>query len=101
MLKPGGVLLVTVPCISRIVPRYGLATDYWRFTGASCARLFGEVFGPEQVTVQPLGSVLTAIAFLTGLAHEELSRRELDTHDPYYPVIIAVRAVKDGAPLTA
>jgi len=46
LLRPGGVLLVTVPIVSRIVPRYGLATDYWRFTPASCARLFGDVFGP-------------------------------------------------------
>jgi hypothetical protein len=28
------------------------------------------------------------------MAAEELSRRELDDHDPRYPVIIAVRAVK-------
>ena len=35
LLRPGGVLLVTVPIVSRIVPRYGLTTDYWRFTPAS------------------------------------------------------------------
>jgi hypothetical protein len=38
--------------------------------------------------------VLTAIAFLTGMAHEELSRHELETHDAHFPIIIGVRAVK-------
>jgi hypothetical protein len=38
--------------------------------------------------------VLTAIAFLRGLAAEELKREELDYHDPDYELIITVRAVK-------
>ncbi len=94
LLRPGGVLLVTVPSISRIAPRYGLQTDYWRFTRASCAALFGEVFGAEEVTVCSYGNVLAGVAFLAGLAYEELTPRELKTHDDYFPLIIAVRAVK-------
>lgn len=94
ILRPGGVLLVTVPSVSRIVLRYGLQTDYWRFTPASCSALFGEVFGQGQVTVDAYGNVLTAVAFLTGMACEELSHRELEAQDPYYPIIITVRAVK-------
>jgi SAM-dependent methyltransferase len=96
ILRPGGVLLVTVPFISRIVPRYGLQTDCWRFTPASCSGLFGEVFGQGQVVVDAWGNVLTAVAFLTGMASEELSRRELEAQDLYYPIIISVRAVKQG-----
>ncbi len=96
ILRPGGVLLITVPSVSRIVPRYGLQTDYWRFTPASCSALFGEVFGQAQVTVHSYGNVLTAIAFLTGMACEELSHRELEAQDPYYPIIITVRAVKQA-----
>lgn len=91
ILRPGGVLLVTVPAVSRLDRRLA---DYWRFTGASCSALFGEVFGAEQVTVRSYGNVLAAITFLTGMAYEELSRRELETHDALFPVIIAVRAVK-------
>jgi SAM-dependent methyltransferase len=94
VLRPGGVLLATVPAVSRIAPRYGLKTDYWRFTTASCLALFGEVFGAEQVIVRSYGNVLAGIAFLTGMAYEELSRSELETHDAYFPLIIAVRAVK-------
>ena len=94
MLRPGGTLLVTVPCISRIIPRYGLDADFWRFTPASCRRLFGDGFGPPQVTVEALGNVAAAVAFLRGAAVEELPPRVLGAADPYFPVIIAVRAVK-------
>jgi SAM-dependent methyltransferase len=94
ILRPGGVLLVTVPSISRVAPRYGLQSDYWRFTPASCTALFGDEFGQGQVTVEAYGNVLTAVAFLTGMASEELSNRELDTNDPYFPIIVTIRAVK-------
>jgi SAM-dependent methyltransferase len=92
ILRPGGVLLVTVPAVSRLADEG--YTDYWRFTPASCARLFGDVFGAEQVTITAYGNVLTSVAFLEGMAHEELSKRELDVIDARYPVILAIRAVK-------
>jgi len=38
--------------------------------------------------------VLTAIAFLHGLAAEELRREELDYCDPDYEVLLTVRAAK-------
>jgi SAM-dependent methyltransferase len=98
MLRPGGVLLVTVPSISRIAPRYGLERDYWRFTAASCRALFGDRFGPAQVMVRSYGNVLAAVAFLMGMAAEELRPRQLDTIDEYFPTILAVRAVKPGSP---
>jgi SAM-dependent methyltransferase len=91
ILRPGGVLLVTVPVLSRIC---SLKSDYWRFTVASCTNLFGDVFGLEQITVRSYGNVLTAVAFLTGMAQEELSQRELDSHDQHIPLIITIRAVK-------
>ena len=94
LLRPGGTLLVTVPCISRIIPRYGLDADYWRFTPASCRRLFGDAFGVANVTVVTLGNVAAAAAFLRGAAVEEVSARVLDAADPYFPVIVAVRAVR-------
>jgi SAM-dependent methyltransferase len=94
LLRPGGTLLVTVPSVSRVVPRYGQETDYWRFTPASCRRLFGDVFGPAQVAVEPLGNVGAGVAFLRGAAVEEVPSRVLAANDPDFPVIIAVRAVK-------
>jgi SAM-dependent methyltransferase len=98
ILRPGGVLLVTAPVTSRILPRYGLEMDHWRFTPASCRRLFGDAFGPERVTVTAYGNVLACKAFLDGVAAEELPRRKLDVHDPYFPLVVTVRAVKQESP---
>lgn len=94
VLRRGGVLLVTVPCVSRIAPEYGSRGDFWRFTVASCVRLFGDVFGKEHVDVRSFGNVLVGVAFLTGMAREELTRRELEAHDAGFPLVIAVRATK-------
>ena len=95
ILRPGGVLLMTVPGIIKMDPNF-VGTDYRRFTVDSCAALTTEAFGAEAITIRTYGNVLSAIAFLTGLAHEELSARELDTRDPAYQLVIAVRAVKPG-----
>jgi hypothetical protein len=89
------VLLATFPGISQIsrydMDRWG---DYWRFTTLSARRLFEEVFPPGKVTVRAYGNVLAAVAFLHGLAAEELRRQELDYHDPDYELIITLRALK-------
>jgi SAM-dependent methyltransferase len=94
ILKPGGALLATVPTVSRINSGDGLSNDFWRFTTASCSALFGNEFGKGQVQVQSFGNILTEIAFLTGMAGEEFRQSELNTHDDYFPLIIAVLALK-------
>ena len=94
ILKPGGVLLLTVPCVSKIASDYGMDKDYWRFTAASCERLFSDVFGQNHVTVQSFGNVFSSVAFLTGAAYEELSKKQLNDYDPLFPLLVSVRAVK-------
>ena len=92
-LKPGGVLLMTVPGICQISSfDDGLTGDYWRFTAASARRLLGEVFAV--VDVRSYGNVLAAVAYLHGIAKEELTPEELDHNDREYQLIIAARAVK-------
>lgn len=91
ILRPGGVLLATVPAVGRVDPAI---VDYWRFTTASCSALFGGVFGEENVSVRSYGNVLAAIASLSGWAQEEMSASELAANDPFFPVIIAVHALK-------
>jgi SAM-dependent methyltransferase len=97
ILKPGGVLLATVPGISQISPydrdRWG---EYWRFTTQSLRRLLTESFPPENVTVVAHGNVLASTAFLQGLAVEDLRHDELDHHDQRYEMLITGRAVKPG-----
>lgn len=97
-LKPGGVLLATIPAVSRIDPTAGLDGDYWRFTAAAARALFGDAFGPDRVRVASHGNVLACTAFLYGLAADDLTPAELDADDPYFPLIITVRAVRDEAP---
>jgi SAM-dependent methyltransferase len=92
ILRPGGVLLATLPTVSRIDTE-GPA-DHWRLTPAACAQLFGAVFGAERVSVSGHGNVLASIASLTGVAQDELSQTELNYQDARFPVVVAVRAAK-------
>jgi SAM-dependent methyltransferase len=93
ILRPGGTLLCSVPTISRI-GRRDLASEYWRLAPSACTRLFGEAFAGGVVDVRAHGNVLTGVAFLIGMAAEELSQRELDRADPFFPVVVTVRATK-------
>jgi SAM-dependent methyltransferase len=94
ILRPGGVVLATLPTVSRISPP--ALTDCWRFTPLAAERLFGELFGAENVSTVARGNVLTQVAFLHGLAAEELERSELDADDPLFPLLVCVRARKAG-----
>jgi GT2 family glycosyltransferase/SAM-dependent methyltransferase len=96
VLTPGGVLLATLPCVSRIAEEEVAQGrgDYWRFTEASARLLFQEVFPPAAVEVSAAGNTLACAAFLYGLAAEELTPAELDHLDPACPLILLVRAVK-------
>ncbi len=90
MLRPGGVLLATVPGISPVVD----TTARWCYTPLSAREMFAGVFGPEHVEVESFGNVLTATAFLYQLGARELRAADYDARDPAYPMVIAVRAEK-------
>jgi len=95
LLKPGGTLLVTVSGISQ-VSRYDMERwgDYWRFTSASLGRLLQPVFG-ENVEVTSYGNLPAALAFLQGLAVEDLPDAALlDAVDADYPLVICAVARK-------
>jgi SAM-dependent methyltransferase len=95
ILKPGGVLLFTVPGITRVPngTEWG-SSWYWSFTHMSVERMLGEAFGPSRLSVGVSGNILAACAVLHGLATQELTPDELDAIDPDYPVIVTARAVK-------
>src|SRR5262249_35298241 len=50
------------------------------------------------IEVEACGNVLVNTAFLYGLACRELSRPEFDADDPYFPLLVTVRARKETAP---
>lgn len=95
ILKPGGVLLGSLPSLSPIcrydMDRWG---DYWRFTSAAVQGLFGDCFDVNDLEVEAHGNVLVATAFLYGMAAEDLTKEELDFKDRDYEALITVRAVK-------
>lgn len=94
-LRPGGAVLATVSCVSRIWTKgdrlYG---DYWRFTSRSSRLLFEQVFDPADVIVSSYGNVLAAASFLYGLATSELRPEELDYNDPDVPLLLGIKARK-------
>ena len=94
ILAPRGVVLATIPGISQIDCGGGRDTWFWHLTPRCARLLFEEAFPPGSVQVEPHGNVLAAVAFLHGLALEEMDARDLDVLDPFYPVITGVRAVK-------
>lgn len=99
ILAPGGVLLATVPGISQIDVGEWRDTWYWSFTVLSVQRLFADHFASPDVTIDAQGNVLAAVAFLEGLASDELRPDELAVVDPAYPVTITIRARKaDSTP---
>jgi glycosyltransferase involved in cell wall biosynthesis/SAM-dependent methyltransferase len=93
-LMPGGVALVTVPGISRIDRGEWGPDWFWSLTAGAATKLFGNVFGAENVRVESHGNVFAATAFLQGLAVEEVDVRKLAVQDARFPVIVAVRAFK-------
>jgi SAM-dependent methyltransferase len=96
ILKPKGVILATSHGITKIARRKGRDPwgEYWHLTTQSAWLLFRERFPDESIRVSCYGNILTAIAYLHGLATEEFRTDELDYLDPDYEVIVAVRAVK-------
>jgi peptidoglycan/xylan/chitin deacetylase (PgdA/CDA1 family) len=97
-LKPGGVLLMTLPCASMVAVEYGPRGDHWRVTEAGARALTERAFEASSVEVRGYGNVLTTTAFLYGLGCDDLAPRELEEHDPAYPMLITVRARKADAP---
>lgn len=95
ILKPGGVVLATLPGISQ-VSRYDMERwgDRWRFTTLSARELFERAFTDGHLTVASCGNVLTATAFLQGISADELTPGELEHHDADYPLVLTVRAEK-------
>jgi SAM-dependent methyltransferase len=96
ILKPGGVVLVSVPGIIQLGDEEWASSRCWSFTRTSVQQLFEEVFPKENIQVETFGNVLATIAALEGMAAEELRREELNYHDPLYQVSITLRAVKPG-----
>jgi len=101
ILKPGGTLLATAPCISKIYDlnepdHLKLDQDSWRLTCWSFGKLLGEFFPANQVEVNAAGNLAVNAAFLYGLAVEDLPPAILQQNDPENEMILFAIAVKQG-----
>ena len=91
-LKPGGVLLLTVPGVTKMEDKSW--PWYWAFTATAVRLLVEDQFGQDAVSIEVHGNIFAATTFLYGVAVEEIERSELEVSDPDFPVIVAARAVK-------
>lgn len=91
-LRPGGNLLLTVPCLSRTCG----PDDLWRWTPAGFALLLRSAAPGAHVQVRGLGNGLAGRAFLFGLAAQDLSPAALKVDDDDYPLVVG--AVLRAAP---
>lgn len=92
ILKPGGVLLLTVSAMSPVLEVN--ESTYWRFTVAGAKYAFGKYFSKDKLEVKSCGNALAGQSFWVGLALEELTEKEIAFNDPQFPVIITVKATK-------
>ncbi len=94
ILKPDGIILVTLPSISRADCASGVHGDFWRFTQASAKYLFEKKFKPEDTVIDFYGNVRSGIYFYAGLALSDTPKKVLLDKDINFPTIITVRAKK-------
>jgi SAM-dependent methyltransferase len=94
VLKPGGVLLLTVPGITQIDQGEWKETWYWTFTQKAMNLLLNEIFKKENIEAHSYGNVFAATTFLYGVGFPEVSQAMLDVQDPHYQVIVTVKATK-------
>lgn len=97
ILRPGGVLLLTVPGFSYMDRGEWNTTWYWGgLTTFAVQRLLGENW--SEVVVESHGNVMAGVAFLHGMAADELPAEALAARDPVYQLIVTARAVKPVVP---
>jgi len=90
-LVPGGTALLSVPVICRIDADFGPAGDFWRFTPAGWQLFLNRRLPTADVSVEGHGNLVVAIAFLAGLAPQELTADEIAFEDPHFPVVACAR----------
>ncbi len=92
-LASGGTLLLTTPALARVDPA-AIDEDRWHLTVAGLTEIVRRACPDGKATVSGFGNHVTAIAFLEGIAAEELSAAELEATHPSFPIVVAARVDK-------
>ena len=88
-LRPGGVLLLTAPGLSQIDRHEWREQWYWAITPVALHRLASGLHG-ARYEVCSFGNVYASVAFLHGIAFEELDLNKLEENDLHFPVTSAL-----------
>ena len=92
-LKPGGTLLLTGPVTSPAAT--DLPTDAWRFLPLGLKHLAESCLSAgDEMVVSAHGNRVSSVAFLLGLAIEDLRPQDLEPDDPLCPLIAALRITR-------
>lgn len=94
VLKPGGIVLATLPGITPLKHETWGDSSYWRFTPNSARRLFSNHFDDHDVSLTCYGNSLAANAFLHGLAVEDIGESSLQKYVDGFDVTLAIKARK-------
>lgn len=87
VVRPGGVILATTALLVPVLAEY---PEYWRMTPAGWSELLRRTWPGCELRVEAHGNYMVALAAMLGLAQEELTTKELERHDPRYPVLITI-----------
>jgi peptidoglycan/xylan/chitin deacetylase (PgdA/CDA1 family)/SAM-dependent methyltransferase len=101
LVKPGGTVLATLPCSSRVCLEYGPEADFWRVTEAGARRLFSDAFSSQEIETVSFGNAHLSAAFLRGAASQEVAPAAYSVNDVYFPMIVGVRATASDQKGTA
>ena len=94
-LRPGGVLLLTAPGVGQIDRHEWRDHWYWAITPAALDRLASDLHG-ARYEISSFGNVYACVAFLHGVAVEELDLEKLGENDPHFPLTSALWLQKPG-----
>jgi SAM-dependent methyltransferase len=94
IVAPGGAVLATVPFITQIQDEQWRPSWCWSMSTSAARRLFAGAFEEQLIEVSAYGNLTTAMAFLIGLAADEVPAPAFVRDDGDFPLIVGVCARK-------
>ena len=93
ILKPGGVLLLTVPGITQNVSNHD-GDLMWSFFESGIRRVLAGRFDSRRMLTSSHGNAGLAASFLMGLTAPDVPKALYAVQDPEYPIVVTARAIK-------
>lgn len=95
-LSPGGALLLTTPAIARLDPDVP-DLDRWHLMPAGLEQVIRQACPDAAATIRGYGNPVVAVAFLHGIAAEELRPADLAAQHPGFPVVVTAAVRKEAS----